>query len=887
LLAIALAAACASGLAGTPLLAQSGDEAGQKEFHVRQAPSTVRLDGRLDDAVWQTAEFRSDFRQKDPVEGGEPTVRTEVAFLYDEDALYVGARMHDPAPARLRRAVTRRDQYGDGEHLVISLDTYRDRRTAYSFVVTAGGVRIDYYHPGDEEGYRDYSWDPVWEAETSVDSSGWVAEVRIPFSQLRFTSTGAQQWGVQLNRWIPSRTEDIYWVVVPKNETGWASRMGALTGIGGVRPSRRIELLPYVASDARFAPAQAGNPFDDGSHVGGRAGADLKMGLGPNLTLDATINPDFGQVEADPAVVNLGAFETFFDERRPFFTEGAQLLAGDGPGYFYSRRVGAEPHGFAGGDGVDYVDRPSNTTILGAAKVTGRLRSGLSVGALAAATGREHARTYDASLDAFGRTVVEPLTGYGVVRLQQELGANASTVGIAATATERDLDDPGLAAILNRRAFTGGIDFNLRTQGGAFELGGFAGLSHIAGSADAILRQQLSSRRFYQRPDQDYVALDPTRTSLTGWAAGLEAAKNAGTHWLWDGGVSLESPGFELNDAGQLASADDIDAYFNLRWRETRPGSVFRRFSIGSFNSSAWNFGGTRTNTRLAASIDATLLNFWNVFLGTAHTLAAQSDILTRGGPLMEVAPTHGLDFSLSSAPGRSITWRTSSWYYWDDLGGWDYSVSGGVQLRPSARVQLSVDPTYSRALDPRQYVTTLTRAAGDAATFGERYVFGTLRRSTLSARIRMNYAFTPDLSLELYAEPFVSTGRLSELGELAEARSRALRVYGTEGTTISGSTDDGFTVTDARAGGETFEVSDTRSTPGGALAFDVLSFRSNLVLRWEWLRGSTLFLVWQQNRDDFERRGRNASFGGLGDAFGAPGTNYLAVKATYWLPVR
>ncbi len=342
------------------------------------------LDGRLDDAVWRGARFISDFVQKEPVEGAEPTERTEIAFLYDGDALWVGARMYSDDPRSIQALMSRRDRGSQSQHIWISLDTYRDGRTAYSFGITASGVRMDWYHPSDSEFHIDASWDPVWEGRAHIDSLGWTAEMRIPFSQLRFNDLPEQVWGLNIDRWFPERFEDVFWIPVPKNETGWASRMGTLVGISGIRPSRRVELAPYIASDATIrSDVDPANPFSDRSSQAGRVGADLKLGLGPNLTLDVTVNPDFGQVEADPAVVNLSAFEVFFSERRPFFTEGRQLLSGGGSGFFYSRRIGQPPRALADGD---FVERPRTSTILGATKITGRTAGGLSIGALAATT---------------------------------------------------------------------------------------------------------------------------------------------------------------------------------------------------------------------------------------------------------------------------------------------------------------------------------------------------------------------------------------------------------------------------------------------------------------------------------------------------------------------
>src|SRR5688572_2757922 len=513
---------------------------------VRITGASPRIDGKVDDQTWTNARWVSQFTQREPVEGGAPSVRTEVAFAYDNAALYVAARMQSPGGAPARALVTRRDREGSSEQIIVSLDTYRDRRTAYSFGVTAAGVRIDYYHGTDQQGNRDYSYDPVWEAESAIGSGGWTAEIRIPFTQLRFNRGASQVWGVNLTRIIPALNEENYLVLVKRNENGWASRFAELRGIDGIGSSRRIELTPYIASSARLIdrPDRA-NPFVDKHSGEARAGTDIKIGLGPSLTFDATINPDFGQVEADPAEVNLSAFETLFPERRPFFVEGAQLLRSTSLSFFQSRRIGQPPRYRPP---VDYVEPVLNTTILGAGKVTGRLPSGLSVGILGALTARERAQTFVATSDDFDDEVVEPLTSFGVVRLQQEFGANRSTIGVMMTNVHRDMEEGStLAQLFTRNALTASVDWNLRFKKGEYLAFGSFGYSNVSGDTAAIIRVQRAPAHFYGRPDADYNKLDPSRRSLSGTFTSIGAAKQAG-RFLWQANVYGESPGLEIND---------------------------------------------------------------------------------------------------------------------------------------------------------------------------------------------------------------------------------------------------------------------------------------------------------------------------------------------------
>ena len=847
-------------------------------LHAQPSPKTARatriegdrphIDGSMNESVWETAVPIADFTQRSPDEGDAPREGTRVYILYDDQALYIGARMAADDPSAIATPVTRRDGFSNAEHLTISLDTYLDRRTAFSFTVTSAGVRSDTYHPSDNEHRAQNQFNPVWRAAARVDSAGWTAEMRIPLSQLRFNAAPEQVWGMNIRRWTPALHETDYWVMVPTDETGYVSRFGTLTGLVDLAPPRRIELLPYLAADARSVERAPNDPFTQ--TLSNRLGGDAKIGLGSNLTLDLTVNPDFGQVEADPAEVNLTAFETFFSERRPFFIEGNELLTGLGPDYYYSRRIGARPHGFASGD---FVDRPDNTTIAGAAKLTGRLPSGLSIGAVASVTPREHARTFDLASNGFGSVAVEPPTGFGVVRVQQEFGRSQSTVGGTLTAVHRGFGDGGqaLAGLLSRDAYSGGADWKVRLNQGMYEITGYAGFSHIRGDPRAILRAQRSSARYYQRPDADYVTLDSTRTSLSGYTASIRADKNAGRHVLWGAQVSARSPGFEINDLGRLNSSDAIDFNADIQFRETKPGRVLRNYRIGAVVRGGWNYGGERQSTVLGNNTRLTFRNFWNLNVGINRTFRAQSDFLTRGGPSMGTPAAWEFNARLSNGFSAGTRWRVNGRYRNDELGGWRASVGGGITLRPIPAWQLSIDPSYSRSINARQYITQ--RSGGRSVTFDGRYIFGFIERSTVSARFRLNYAFTPDLTLEGYAEPFAASGRYFDIGELEAPRSRNLRRYGTDGTSIARETDGSFTVTD---GSDTFSVSNPD--------FNVLSFRSNLVIRWEWLPGSTFFLVWQQSRSAFDRQGTLVRAGSLTDALRAPGDNFFVVKVSYWL---
>ncbi|HEV8363914.1 MAG TPA: DUF5916 domain-containing protein [Gemmatimonadaceae bacterium] len=851
--------------------AAKAQPSGKSVTAVRITGPSPRIDGRLDDAAWGAAQVVSDFVQQRPIEGAEPTERTEALFMYDDAALYVGARMFRRDPRLIARPMTRRDVTGNAERFALVLDTYLDRRTAVAFTISAAGVKGDLYlsRDSDSDGVSS-QYNPVWDARATTDSTGWTAELRIPFAQLRFTAAEEQVWGLMLERLLPDKIENERWILIPQQQTGYVSRFGTLRGIRGIQPKRPIELVPYMAADATHrANVDSHNPFND--PFAGRVGMDAKLGIGSNLTLDLTVNPDFGQVEADPAEVNLSAFETFFDERRPFFIEGNELIRGQGPGYFYSRRIGAAPHGSAEGD---FVDTPHSSTILGAAKLTGRTHNRLSVGSLFAVTREEHARVFSLASATTSRVAVEPLTAYGVVRLQQELGSQASTIGATLTGVRRDLGTANpLAHLLPREAVTGGADFRWRLKEGMYAFTGWYGFSHVAGDSLAMLRLQESSARYYQRPDADYVTYDPRRNSLGGRTASLRADKDAGRRILWGAQIQTNSPGFELNDAGRLNSADEIEYNADIQIRETLPGRYLQNWRLGFDTRGGWNYGGEKQSENWNQQTTLTFKNFWQLNVRTSFTLRAQSATLTRGGPSMGTGHGWSEEVRLNNSGNSRTGWRVNGRVGRSEFGGQRRNAGAQLTLRPTDRWQLSIEPNYSRVTEPRQYVGTFEDSL--ARFLDSRWVFAYVDRTTLSTRLRANYAFSPTLTLEAYAEPFAAEGHYRDFGELEAPRSRELRYYGTSGTTIQRESDGSHSITDGRS---TFTVE--------PVDFHVLSLRTNMVLRWEWNPGSTLFLVWQQNKHASELTGRPVGMRSMWHTTRAAGDNFFSIKATYWLPL-
>lgn len=836
----------------------------------------IDINGRIEESVWERAVWMTDFVQREPIEGARPNVRTAVAFAYDETNLYVAGRMYDPNPQNIRANLARRDDNGESDRLKISIDSYQNRQTYYTFTVTAAGGRVDYFGSGDQDFNRDHSYDPIWEADAEVTDEGWFAEMAIPFSQIRFTQAEELTFGVNVNRYRPGDFEDLFWVSVPKDENGWASWFGDLAGLEGVQTRRPIELVPYAASAVAISSDELVNPadpFSDRSEVEARFGADLKMGIGSGLTLDATINPDFGQVEADPAEVNLSAFPTFFSERRPFFVENAQLLRAND--LFFSRRIGARPHGSGGGT---YSDVPANTTILGAAKLTGRTDGGLSIAALGALTSEESADNFDEGTGSFGNTRVEPRAGWLVLRGLQEFGTAKSTAGLAFTAVRRDLDDgDALASRINKEAYAFAADASLKFRGGLTELTGIIQGSHISGTPEAIARVQQFSAHYFQRPDAGHVEFDPTLTSLSGYRAHVEFEHSDGENWFFETEVTATSPEFDINDAGALGRADRIQSAIDLSFNENTVGT-FRNWGFGLEFENDRNFDGDNLQNRYEVRWRVGLLNFWQFSGEFDYKPAGLSDTQTRGGPVMGAAGEKAFSVNVNSPFQNRFGANGFVYIEDDDLDGSFKTVGLNFQYRPGGSWQFALGPQLSHGINTRQYVTT--ESGGRPETFGSRYIFARLERHTISAQFRVNYAFSTDLSLEGYFEPFASTGTYSDYGELMTPRESDLLFYGTGGTTISETTGDAPHTLTVQDGPDQFSF--IRGD------FRALSFRSNLVMRWEWLPGSTLFLVWQLDRGGFgfENGPDSANFGDLLDSPGEPGRNFFAVKASYWLPI-
>jgi hypothetical protein len=865
-----------------PMAAETSEPRDMVASAARIEAEAPRLDGRLDEAAWQQGRVITDFTQVEPVDGARPSERTEVHIVYDDEALYVGARMYDSDPGEIAGRLGRRDSYTSSDLFRVAIDSYHDHRTAFKFVVNPAGVRVDEVAANDNE-HGDGSWDPIWEVATRVDDEGWVAELRIPFSQLRFSTDPVQEWGFNFSREIFRKSEVVSWSWARNTEQGYASLFGHVSGLRDIPQPRRVEALPYVTTKGDFDQgADPSSPFNDGRTGSMGFGVDLKYGLTSDLTLDATVNPDFGQVEADPAVVNLSAYETFFQERRPFFVEGANIFrfgAGSGgfvfgaPRLFYSRRVGRAPSRPAS-EPDGFVDNPNATSILGAVKLSGQT-GGWSIGVMDALTSQEHANI-QAPDGARSTRPVEPRTNFGVIGVRRDFRDGRSGVGVMGTTLHRSLSDPVFDG-LRRAAYSGGVDFFHRFADNQWALNGTVSASHIVGDATAMLSAQRSSARYFQRPDQDHVALDSAATSMTGYATSMTFGKVAG-RWTVGTDLFAYSPGLEVNDAGFQTQTDQIFHGIRLSRRWLDPGRFFRSAELNATWAQQWNFGGTRLGRSAYLGTWLQLLNYWSVSLGGNYSPGSLSDRATRGGPLMASPAAWSANAFVSSDHRKPVHVGVSSNYRRDEYGGWRASVGPNVTLRPSGAMNVRLSTNYTASRSTGFYVTQREDATA-VDTYGGRYLFAELEQDILSATVRADIALSPTLTIQWYAQPFIASGDYAGFKELRAPRTYDFLRYGRDGaSTLSYDGEEG-----------SYEADPDGPGPAPGISFDnpdfsFRSLQSNLVMRWEYVPGSTLFLVWNHGRSGFSADPTFNGFGGLGDLMDDTMRNTFMIKVNYWL---
>ena len=850
------------------------------------APS---IDGDLSDSAWAEAPVQTDFVEQSPRPGLAPRLRTEFQVTYDDEAIYFAVRARDQAPETVVAPYPRRDDETRSDWIFVEIDSRHDRRTGYGFGLNPRGVQVDATF--DAFINYDYAWDGVWQGAARIDSTGWCAEYRIPFSQLTYAANPGDSMAFGLN---------VYRLGIKEGESStWSPRLPTYADLeshfntieGLVAPSKpeRLEIVPYAATKGTFTPA-SGNPLIDPQQGDGYAGADLRLRIGSGFTATATVHPDFGQVEADPSQINLTTFETFFAEQRPFFVEGSSQFAFDlslpfatrGNSFgneqpFYSRRIGGAPEGSVPSDAA-YSDVPTSTTILGAAKVSGRTSNGWSAGGMAAVTDAaegEYVTTTDGQTD---RRVVEPTTGFGVLRVSRESGDGGRAVGLIATGVTRPGMDSALADQRLSSAFSLGLDGRRRFSGDNYEVSAFAVGSHINGSAAAMTGVLHGPGHFFQRPDAPYLHDDTTRTSISGLAAQARIAKIGGA-WHWAAIGHLITPGFEINDLGFQRNADWLMAVGSVSYQKYRPGHFIRRWSAGLDQVGAgWNFAGERRAALVSGFANASLRNYWGVTFGAQHEFPALATDVLRGGPALLMPASWSAVASVTTSyrkPFQLTLWGNLTSEPGSESHSWDLAPT--VTWRATDRLNLSLGPEFNHTIYGWQYVAS--PVASLATGTPTHYVIGRLDQSTVSLIARADFAFSSRMTLQLYMQPFLSAGKYTDLKEVRNPRAERPedRLYRFPDDQVSylSATNSYLVDTD---GDGTSDISFANPD------FNQQAFNLNAVWRWEYRPGSAIYLVWTQRRGV---EGADGSFDFNRDwkaLFAGQATNVLMLKVSYRL---
>jgi len=838
--------------------------------------STIRLqtekpviDGILNDDCWKTGEWAGDFTQWIPNEGAKPSEPTQIKILYDDNNIYVAIRAFDNEPDKISIRPGRRDQF-NGDAVGINFDSYHDHRTGFEFNVTAAGQKIDLILTNPMN--ADYDWDAVWYVKTGFEDSAWVAEYEIPLSQLRYSNDYEQVWGMHFWRWIDRLQEESDWEPQSSLSAGMLYQFGELHGIKGIPPSRRIEILPYSVGRLKTFKREEGNPFaDEGRSLLGNFGIDGKIGLSSNFTVDLTINPDFGQVESDPSVINLTDFETFYEEKRPFFLEGKNIFnfEFDDATIFYSRRIGHSPTYFPGLNENEFIDYPDNTTIISALKLSGKTSDGFSIGVLQSLTAIENA---ELSFEGKSRDIkVEPLTNYVLARVQQDFNEGNTVLGGILTSTNRFINDPQLEFI-NRNAFTGGIDFLHHWNDKEFYVDAKLVGSTISGSAEAITILQNSPARYYQRPDANHLTFDSTLTQLSGYGGTIKVGKGSKGFWRYSSGLSWYSPGLDLNDIGYMQMADLIKQENSVSYFVNQPESIFRTYSVGLNQFNNFDFGVNHLSSGSGLSVYLEFLNKWATNITLDYTSQALDTRILRGGNGMLIPAYWSNSFYARTDYSERLYFELSTNLSLSDYQSKKYfSVEPTTTLLLSNTLKLGLGVNYSSNTDDLQYVETT--ASGNEPI----YILGKINQHTLGITFRIDYIITPELSIQYYGSPFASVGKYSEFKKIINPRADNYS--------------DRFQILSVVPNGDEYVIVENHPGLINPVSFhnpdfNFSQFRSNLVLRWEYLPGSQIYLVWSNERNYYKNpaiKPVNDVLSLLKDVY--PASVFL-LKINYWFNI-
>ncbi len=837
----------------------------------------ITINGVFDEPEWQAANWENDFIQHEPIEGDPPFQQTEFAILYDANNLYVAIRAYDTSPDSISMRMTRRDEI-DGDLVGIFIDSYYDKRTSFGFIVSAAGVRSDFINSNDGDS-EDDTWDPIWWVKTTITKQGWNSEIRIPLTQLRFEESEEQLWGLQVLRYIFRKDELSSWQLMSRETAGFTSQFGTINGIKNIKPKNSLNLTPYVVARTERFEKEPDNPFrSSGKKNGLEAGLDAKIGLTNYLTMDLTINPDFGQVEADPSQVNLSTYETFFEEKRPFFIEGKNILSyglmfGDGDmasnNLFYSRRIGRRPHYSPDLNDGEYADIPDFTKIIGAAKVTGKTKNGWSVGVLESVTAEENAEIR--GIGDGQEQSVEPFTNYFVSRVQKDFSEGNTYVGGMITAVNRNINDEYLE-YLHKSAYSGGIDFVHKWNDKNWLLDAGIYFSQVNGTEEALLQTQTSYSRTYQRPDADYLTLDSSRTSLGGHGGKFTIGKVGGKFKI-AGIFSWQSPGLEINDIGYTPEVDNMMQILWAGYRWYEPFSIFRSANININQWLQFDFGGHLTAPGGNINGNAQFKNYWRAF-GSYNISGEQiSNSALRGGPSLKLPGGTNMHFGFMTNQQKKLTFEGNGGVYFSKEKNYRNTqrINLSVAYRPIKALKIDLSPGFYIENSELQYVSQ------NDYREDTRYIFGKIDRKTLNMSIRINYNISPDLTIQYWCQPFIATGDYSDYKHITNSKADNFNdrynLY-TDGQISYNADSEAYFIDDNLDGTVDYNF----DKPD----FNVKEFLSNLVVRWEYQPGSTIYLVWNQTRNEYINDGTFDLSNNVNDLFDVKGKNIFLLKFSY-----
>lgn len=857
----------------------SSQEVERRTYETKHTNTAPEIDGFLNDPCWDLVEWSGNFIQSTPYENRPPSQQTAFKILYDDNNLYVFIRAYDTEANKISRILTRRDDFS-GDMVEINIDSYYDKQTAFSFTAMASGAKGDEAISLDGNNW-DSSWNPIWTLKTSIDNNGWSAEMSIPLTQLRFGNKEEQVWGIQFMRHIFRDEERSNWQYIPKGSPGTVHLFGELHGIKSIKPKRQIEIMPYLVAKTETFEKEEGNPFADGKSSKITAGVDGKIGITNDLTLDFTVNPDFGQVEADPSEVNLTAFESYFSEQRPFFVEGKSIyqfrptnpivisnLGMDN--LFYSRRIGRYPQYYPDvADGI-FVKMPEASTILGAFKLSGKTKKGLSIGILESTTANEKAE-----IDSSGirkKESVEPMTNYLVARLQQDFNKGETTLGGMFTAVNRDITNPAMD-YLHKSAYTGGIDFKHSWRERVYYIIASGNFSNVQGDKNAIINTQTSSARYYQRPDASYFSVDSNLTSLSGYGGSFRFGRQGQKKIQFESSINLKSPGLEFNDIGYMRYSNIIHHGTWVGYYLREPFSIFRNFYLNMNYWVYWNFDGDLLSTNANMNFNSQFKNKWSINGSFGRQNENLSTTLLRGGPSMVMPGSWDLNLNIGSDNSKKVNCYLGYYYGFGDsklYKSFDYWAE--LDIRPINSVSISFSPDFYVNKNELQYIET--------ADFNgnPRYLFAQIDQKTLSFTFRVNYTLTPDLSIQYYGQPFVSSGKYTKFKRITQPHANRFNnrysIFDSNQITYSAN-DESYDIDEDLDGTNDYSISQPN--------FNFREFRSNLVLRWEYRRGSTIFFVWSQGRMSSGSNGNFSYRSDMQDLFDVKAHNVFLIKLNYW----